>query len=686
MCGIAGGVWTATAAPLSPATLERMTSALTHRGPDDAGMYWSSEFRVPSSESNLRDASSSLGTRNSKLETSPAAALGFRRLSIIDLSTGHQPLANEDESVWIVFNGEIYNYRELRADLESRGHRFRTNTDTECIVHLYEDLGPACVDRLRGMFAFAIWDDRRKRLLLARDRAGKKPLFYRFDRGQLTFASELKSLLLVPGAPRRLNRRAIDSYLCYQYVPHPDCILEGYHKLPPAHVAVFEHGDLDVRRYWQPPYESGARFQRAHSDSEPGTLETCPTTAADWQRELRRTLTEAVRLRMRSDVPLGAFLSGGIDSTIITGLMQEQSDRPVHTFSIGFPVKEFDERSYAREAAKHLGTEHHEMVVEPNALDILPKLIWHYDEPFADSSAIPTMLLAQMTRQHVTVALSGDGGDELFAGYTRYLAVKLASRFDQLPGPIKRLITAKLWQRLPSGAGHRSLLRRGKRFLAALGERPEKRYLRWVGIFEESQRRELYSPDFAAELGDFDAGDFLLQAYAECPSRDFVTRTTCADVLTYLPCDILTKVDIASMAYSLECRSPFLDHEVMELAARMPIELKLRGKQGKQILLDTFADLLPPSIQRRGKMGFGVPLPNWFRGELKPFLRDVLFDSRTLARGYFEPSAVQRLFDEHVQGKTDHAHRLWALLCLELWQRMFLDSVEPPASCPTSLS
>lgn len=648
MCGIAGAAWTADAVPLSPATLGRMISAISHRGPDDSGTYFSS-----------------------------AAALGFRRLSIIDLSTGHQPLANEDESVWIVFNGEIYNYRELRIDLEARGHRFRTNTDTECIVHLYEELGPDCVQRLRGMFAFAIWDDRRKRLLLARDRAGKKPLLYRLDRGQLTFASELKSLLLVPDAPRQLNRRAIDSYLCYQYVPHPDCILEGYHKLPPANVAIFEDGRLDVIRYWRPPYEPETRSSASSEKS--GFLPD------QWRKELRRTLTEAVRLRMRSDVPLGAFLSGGVDSTIITGLMQEQSDCPVHTFSIGFPIKEFDERSYAREAAKHLGTEHHELVIEPKALEILPKLIWHYDEPFADSSAIPTMYLSEMTRQHVTVALSGDGGDELFAGYTRYLAVKLASRFDRLPGPLKRLVTAKLWQRLPSGAGHRSLLRRGKRFLAALGESPEKRYLHWIGIFEESQRRELYRPEFAAELGDFDAGDFLLQAYAECPSRDFITRTTCADVLTYLPCDILTKVDIASMAYSLECRSPFLDQEVMELASRMPIELKLRGNQGKQILLDTFADLLPPSIQRRGKMGFGVPLSNWFRGELQPFLRDVLFDSRTLARGIFEPAAVQRLFDEHVQAKTDHSHRLWALLCLELWQRMFLDSTQPLPSCPVSL-
>ena len=683
MCGIAGAAWSNEAAPVSAETLERMTSAIRHRGPDDAGTYFS----------NAPSAASPFVFQQPAMTLGPAAALGFRRLSIIDLSAGHQPLANEDNSVWIVFNGEIYNYQELRADLEARGHKFRTHTDTECIVHLYEELGPDCVHRLRGMFAFAIWDDRRKRLLLARDRVGKKPLFYRLDRGQLTFASELKSLLLVPGAPRRLNVRAIDSFLCYQYVPHPDCMLLDYHKLPPGHVAVFENGMLEVRRYWEPPFEtnSGARFQRAREGDEQkptrtSTLETCSTWSADrWRKELRNTLTEAVRLRMRSDVPLGAFLSGGIDSTIITGLMQEQSERPVHTFSIGFPVKEFDERSFAREAAAHLKTEHHELVVEPNALDILPKLLWHYDEPFADSSAIPTMYLSEMTRQHVTVALSGDGGDEMFCGYTRYLAVKLASRFDRLPGVLKKLLTAKLWQKIPSGAGKTSLRRRAKRFLRALGQTPEQRYLRWVGIFEESQRQELYTPEFARSLGDQNAGVFLLDAYAACPSRDFVTRTTCADILSYLPCDILTKVDIASMAFSLECRSPFLDQEVIELAARMPIELKLHGNQGKQILIDTFADLLPPSIQHRRKMGFGVPLANWFRGELKSFLHDVLFDSRTQSRGFFEPAAVQRLFDEHQQQKTDHSHRLWALLCLELWQRMFLDAAEAPASCPTSL-
>ena len=672
---------------MSPATLERMTSAIRHRGPDDAGTYFSSAVDEPLRGSSFPAQTTHPSQSNTHQPTGPAAALGFRRLSIIDLSTGHQPLANEDNSVWIVFNGEIYNYRELRADLEARGHTFRTNTDTECIVHLYEELGPDCVQRLRGMFAFAIWDDRRKRLLLARDRVGKKPLFYRLDRGQLTFASELKALLLVPGAPRRLNVRAIDSFLCYQYVPHPDCMLLDYHKLSPGHVAVFENGKLEVSRYWQPPFEPDGKSQISNLKSQISNFNSdAATWSADrWRKELRSTLTEAVRLRMRSDVPLGAFLSGGIDSTIITGLMQEQSERPVHTFSIGFPVKEFDERSFAREAAAHLRTDHHELVVEPNALNILPKLLWHYDEPFADSSAIPTMYLSEMTRQHVTVALSGDGGDEMFCGYTRYLAVKLASRFDRLPGVLKNLLTAKIWQKIPSGAGKTSLRRRAKRFLRALGQTPEQRYLRWVGIFEESQRHELYTPEFARSLGDHNAGDFLLDAYAACPSRDFVTRTTCADILSYLPCDILTKVDVASMAFSLECRSPFLDQQVVELAARMPIELKLHGNQGKQILIDTFADLLPPSIQRRRKMGFGVPLANWFRGELQPFLRDVLFDSRTQSRGFFEPAAVQRLFDEHQQQITDHSHRLWALLCLELWQRMFLDAAEPPASCPSSL-
>jgi asparagine synthase (glutamine-hydrolysing) len=675
MCGIAGATWTADGEPLSAETVARMTEAVAHRGPDDEGTYFSPDP----------------GKRPGRCERPgrSGVALGHRRLSIIDLAGGHQPLSNEDGTVWIVFNGEIYNFAELRGQLESRGHTFRTHCDTETIVHLYEEHGTGCLEHLRGMFAFAIWDDRRKSLFLARDRLGQKPLVYREDRGRLLFASELKALLQVPGVPRTLNRRAVDSFLTYQYVPYPECILDGFRKLPPAHFAVYENGTLTLARYWSPPFgiEDDEEMRSVRDEefsthpSSPHPLiplsaasATQPQTPEQWRTALRETLTEAVRLRLRSDVPLGAFLSGGIDSTIITGLMQQLSATPVHTFSIGFPVKEFDESAFAKETAAFLGTDHHEFRVEPRALDILPKLIHHFDEPFADSSAIPTMYLAQMTRREVTVALSGDGGDELFAGYDRYRAVQLATRFDRLPGPLRSLLASPMWQKIPASVEQKSFRRRLKRFLAALGEPPERRYLTWVAIFDAARRTQLYTEEFRESLHGHDPTDFLLQAYAECPDRDFTTRTTCADVLTYLPCDILTKVDIASMTYGLECRSPFLDHRVAELAAAMPLELKLRGKQGKRILRETFADLIPSSIARRPKMGFGVPLDHWFRNELRPLLHDTLLSERSLSRGYFRPETVRQLIDEHVTGRWDHSYRLWALLVLELWQQTWLDA------------
>jgi asparagine synthase (glutamine-hydrolysing) len=657
MCGIAGASWTSPAVPITEPDLQRMIAVLEHRGPDDSGTYFS------------------------PVDAAAGAALGFRRLSIIDLAGGHQPLSNEDGTIWIVFNGEIYNYRELRSMLESRGHQFRTSSDTETIVHLYEDQGADCVSALRGMFAFAIWDSKRRQLFLARDRLGKKPLVYRQEAGRLLFASELKALLQVPSAPRELDPQALDLFLTYQYVPHPHCILKGYRKLPPAHWALFSDGKLQVERYWRPPYSLD--MERPSGNGATGDSASL-RSVQEWQTKLRETLTEAVRLRMRSDVPLGAFLSGGVDSTIIAGLMQQLSDRPVHTFSIGFPVKQFDERSFARQAAAHLKTEHHEAVVEPAALEILPKLLWHYDEPFADSSAIPMLYLSQMTREFVTVALSGDGGDELFAGYDRYQAVRIGEQFDRLPRFLRALLTSPIWQRLPASVRQKSRRRRLKRLLAALGETPERRYLKWIGIFDDERRHALYTDEFRAELGDAQAIDFLLQAYAECPSRDFVTRTTCTDLLTYLPCDILTKVDIASMAYSLECRCPFLDHYVVELAARMPIELKRSGGRGKRILTETFADLLPPAIQKRPKMGFGVPLDSWFRGELRELLQDTLLDRRSLERGYLQPAAVRQLVEEHIGGQWDHSYRLWALLCLEGWHRMFLDSPIVPTDCPTT--
>jgi asparagine synthase (glutamine-hydrolysing) len=651
MCGIAGAAWTAGGQPIARDDLERMTQAIVHRGPDDAGQFWSS----PPGENGVPDPAA------------PGAALGFRRLSIIDLAAGHQPLSNEDETIWIVFNGEVYNYRELRPGLEARGHRFATHTDTETIVHLYEEEGIDCVHRLRGMFAFAIWDNRRKRLVLARDRLGKKPLVYRHEAGRLLFASELKSILQVPGIPREVNAEAVDLFLTYQYVPHPRSILKGFNKLSPGHLAVYENGRLEVKRYWTAPYSNSDFARLAHlqgSDS---------WTDEQWRTTLRETLTESVRLRMRSDVPIGAFLSGGIDSTITAGVMQSLSDRPIHTFSIGFPVPQFDERSYAREAAAHLKTNHHEYVVEPSALESLPKLTWHYDEPFGDSSAIPTRYLAEVTRREVTVALSGDGGDELFAGYDRYDAVRLASRIDRLPHWLRGVFAWNLWQQLPTSTNQRALGRRIKRFAAGLAESPERRYLRWITIFDAERRRELYSPEFRERLDGFDSANFLLDCYRACPDRDLVTRTTCVDVNSYLPCDILTKVDIATMAHSLEARCPFLDHHVVELAARMPIRLKQHGGKGKRILLETFADLLPASIQNRPKMGFGVPLAHWFRAELKPLLYDTLLDPTARSRGYFDPAQVARLVEEHQSGKWDHSYRLWALIVLERWHRAFID-------------
>ncbi len=447
MCGIAGAAWTTEGLSLSRETLQRMTDVIRHRGPDDEGSYFSQD-RHPGDTAQ--------------------AALGHRRLSIIDLATGHQPLSNEEGTVWIAFNGEIYNYRELRPGLESRGHRFATNTDTEVIVHLYEEYGTGCVEHLRGMFAFAIWDEARGRLFLARDRLGQKPLFYRQERDRLAFASELKALLQIPDAPRELDFEAVDNYLAYQYVPDPRCILKGYAKLPPAHRAVWDRGGLQVERYWHPPYSD----RDTCSFADP-VLADCTDWSPDrWQQELRRTLTQAVQLRMRSDVSLGAFLSGGIDSTIIAGLMQSLSERPVLTFSIGFPIKEYDETSYAREAAQHLGTDHHEFRVEPSAIELLPRIIWQYDEPFSDSSAIPMMHLSEVTRREVTVALSGDGGDELFAGYDRYQAVRLASRIDHLPRSLRGLFGWPVWQQLPDWGGIRSLPRRAKRFAAALSQPP----------------------------------------------------------------------------------------------------------------------------------------------------------------------------------------------------------------------
>ena len=645
MCGITGAIWHAPEQELSTPALQQMMQALRHRGPDDEGM-WRSQF-----------------WRHRGGDSHPGVALGFRRLAIIDLETGQQPISNEDGSVWMVFNGEIYNHLDLRRRLEGNRHQFKTKCDSEVIVHLYEDLGVDCFQHLNGMFAIAIWDERHQQLVLARDRLGQKPLYYRHEPAErLIFASELKSLMAAPDVPREISPAAIDQYLTYQYIPHPRTIYQGVDKVPPGHYAVCNAaGRLAVQPYWEPDF-------RRESPLEPGA-------AAEQLQELLRS---SVEMRMQSDVPLGAFLSGGVDSSLIVALMQQASEAPIKTFTISFPIREYDESRYAQQVAQHLGTDHQQFSVTPDMLEILPKLVWHYDEPFGDSSAIPTWYISEHTRRHVTVALSGDGGDELFAGYDRYRAVALSESIDHIPA-VRSLMGAEFWQWLPSGSRQKSLLRRARRFSDALRLSPAQRYLQWISIFGEAQRASLYTESFLGRLPSVDPAKFLTQAWNRSTGRSDVTAASLADLVTYLPCDLNTKVDIASMAHSLEVRQPFLDHRLVDWAVALPVDLKYRRRLGKRILRRAFGKTLPSQIWKRPKMGFGVPLDHWFRGQLRDLLRDTLLSEEATSRGLFRREAVEQMINEHLQRRTNHAARLWALLFLELWMREWLPTPAPQA-------
>jgi asparagine synthase (glutamine-hydrolysing) len=642
MCGICGAVWSDSASALPEESLQRMMDRLVHRGPDDSGDFHDDH-----------------------------AALGFRRLAIIDLTGGRQPLANENGTVWTVFNGEIYNYLALRRRLEAKGHVLRSSGDTEILVHLYEDMGTGMFSMLRGMFALAIWDSRRRTLVMARDRLGQKPLVYCLDNGRLFFASELKALLALPesAVARRLDPIALDHYLSYGYVPHPRTILEGISKLPPAHYAVWHEGVLSVDRYWQPDWNL-ERNRPVEEDIE----------------ELRSVLGDAVREQMISDVPLGAFLSGGIDSTIIAGLMQQASGRSVKTFAIGFTDPLYDETRYAELAAKHLGTEHRTFIVEPKAWETLPHLAWHFDEPFADSSALPTWYVSRETRREVTVALTGDAGDELFGGYDRYRALGLTDLFQRLPAHSRRLIGGAMERFLPASTRSKSRLHKLKRLFEHINLPAEDRYLGWMTTFGEAARLALYGDSqldllalTASELSDPSEADpsaLMATAFATANRRDPITRAMISDIVTYLPGDLLVKVDLASMAHSLECRGPFLDHRVVELAVAMPLtrKLQIRSGRSKVVLKEAFADLLPSEIKTRPKMGFGVPISRWLREELSREVQGVLLDRVCLGRGLFRPEAIEGLVAEHLAGKREHSHRLWALLMLELWFRQYLDA------------
>ena len=624
MCGIAGMVGTERGCVADAAVLRRMCDVIAHRGPDDDGYY----LKGP-------------------------VGLGMRRLSIIDLSTGHQPISNEDGSVWIVFNGEIYNFLELREELRARGHVFRTNTDTEAIIHLYEDFGSECVRRLRGMFAFAIYDTRDRSLLLARDRLGKKPLHYAIDGQWFLFGSEIKSLLEAAPDLTEVNREAILNYFYFGYVPDPQTAFRNIHKLPPGHTLEFRNGSVAVKSYWDVP-EYGTNEQISE--------EEC-------LGELERRLAEAVQLRLISDVPLGALLSGGVDSSLVVGLMAKATSRPVKTFTIGFDHSEFDETHYARQVAKRFATEHHELVLKPDVVGTLEKLTPAMEEPFADSSILPTYYVSCLARQHVTVALSGDGGDELFAGYERYARLLQRNYLKYLPEWLGRIYREQLFHKLPSFYGRRFL------FNASLPVRD--RYIDNVSHFPAwGRERELFSADFLSFADSVASPLNLFREYFDhAPADDLVSRLLYLDTKTYLPFDILTKVDRMSMATSLEVRVPMLDHVFVEWVASLPVSLKFRNGAGKYILKKLAERVgVPKEVLYRPKRGFAMPLVHWMRKELKHDLVEILLEPRTLERGYYSKPALRNLVEEHTSGRRDRSHELWLLLMLELWHRNFLEA------------
>jgi asparagine synthase (glutamine-hydrolysing) len=635
MCGIAGMFKTAIDAVVDAPTIHRMCQTIIHRGPDDEGIY-------------LKDG----------------VGLGMRRLSIIDLSGGRQPIHNEDKTVWVVFNGEIYNFRELRAELERGGHRFYTNTDTEVIVHLYEDLGSDFVLKLRGMFAIALYDERRKRMVLARDRLGKKPLHYSFAAGQFLFGSEIKSLLAVAPELAEVDQEAILQYFYFGYILDPATAFRSIRKLPPGFLLEFANGQTSLRRYWDLPTYGTAG----------------PKSEEEYLEELENQLDEAVRIRLISDVPLGALLSGGVDSSTIVALMARATSRPVKTFTIGFSREDFNEAKAARVVSERFGTEHHELVVEPNIGETLQLLSGSLEEPFADSSILPTFYVSHLTRQHVTVALAGDGGDELFAGYERYAIELGRTVFDGIPQWAGRWYRNCVYPRLPSAAP-------GRRFLFNISLRARDRYLDGLSFLPACHReRSLFSDEFLdSSCGTAGVLHSFQNYFDNAPSDNLLSRLLYLDTKTYLPGDILTKVDRMSMAASLEVRAPILDHHVVEWAARLPEGSKFRNGQGKYLLKKLAARVgVPQEVLNRPKQGFALPLVHWMRGELKDELLPILVEPRTLGRGYFKPKAIRGLLEEHWRGRRDHSAQIWMLLMFELWHRNFLAPAmgrEPQQEC-----
>lgn len=625
MCGITGCIHL-DGASVDQNTLHQMTAALTHRGPDDAGYH-----------------------------TADHVGLGMRRLSIIDVAGSPQPLYNEDRRVAVVFNGEIFNYRELQTRLREAGHTLRTDGDGEVIAHLYEEHGERLVHHLRGQFAFAVWDEAAQTLLLARDRMGQKPLYYYHDERVFVFGSEIKALLQHPAVPRvsaLQQPEMLALYLGYGYMPAPHTAFEHIHALLPGHMLRLHDGRATVEPYWTLPPVSDAVTQQ-------------PDALGRYAADVRDLLEEAVKLRLIADVPLGAFLSGGLDSSLIVALMQKHSSAPVKTFSIGFRGDDsYDESDYAAQVAAYLGTDHTAFHAEPDVIELLPEIVWHYDQPFADSSAIPTYLVSRMTREHVTVALTGDGGDELFAGYDRFYAATLLKRFERIPRRVWRG-AARFFDLLPEATSYDSRIKRAGRFVRGAAQPVSQAYFDWVRLFDAGHIARLTG---AADA----AGDH----FAQLAGDGDLAQLLYANMATYLPDDLLVKADRSSMMASLEARAPFMDHHLVELAASLPLNLKLSGRVTKRILKEAARGLLPDEIIDRRKHGFGVPLGTWLRRDSQP-VRDLLLGQPARDRGLLNHAAVEQMITEHETGQRDHGFRLWALMSLEWWHRIFIDSPTP---------
>ena len=629
MCGICGVVHRQKDHPVDFNDVKRMCDVIRHRGPDDEGQFVHNNVGI-----------------------------GMRRLSIIDLSTGAQPIFNEDRSMAIVFNGEIYNHDAIRHELLAMGHQFRTKADTEAIIHAYEEWGVECVKKLNGMFAFAIWDDRKKRLFLARDRIGIKPLYYFQDSTQLVFGSELKSIVQINSVPREIEPKALDTFLTFEYIPSPYSIFKNVFKLPPGHWMIYEDGQAKVKPYWSLEYQKSEL-------SEQQLLQ-----------QFDELLEDAVNIRLMSDVPLGAFLSGGLDSSTIVAMMRRRNES-VKSFSIGFDDPTYNELPYARAVAEHFNTEHFEEIITPDVAHLTEKILWMLDEPFGDFSVFPTYLVSEMARKNVTVVLSGDGGDELLAGYDTYIAQKVALRYAKLPAFLRKGMIEPIINALPPTNKKKGFVNKSKRFIEGARLPEHLQHVRWMIFMQSAEKEMLYSADFSDSLHGYNSFGFIEDYFRRSASVEPLDQQEYVDIKTYLVDDILVKVDRMSMANSLEARVPFLDHRFVEFAATIPGSLRLKGKRTKHILKASLERELPPQIINRGKEGFSIPIKNWIKNELKPMMLESLSDANVREKGFFEPRFVNRLVDEHVKGEENHSHRLWALMVFHMWYDLYMkkDSV-----------